>query len=498
MGNVLALDQGTTSSRAIVFDSGGTTLGMAQQEFEQIFPCPGWVEHDAVEIWRTQLDVARQALMAAGLEAKDIAAIGITNQRETTVVWDRSTGEPIHNAIVWQDRRTAERCDELRAGPAAKLFRQRTGLQIDPYFSGTKIAWLLDHVEGARERAESGDLAFGTIDSWLLWNLTAGRVHATDASNASRTLLFDIHEQCWSPELLEALEVPAAVLPSVHDSSEVYGETEPALLGGAILVAGIAGDQQAALFGQMCVRPGMSKNTYGTGCFLLMNTGSKPVASDNGLLTTVAWRLDGQPTYALEGAVFVGGAAVQWLRDGLGIIDSTADVEELAARVDDSGGVFCVPAFTGLGAPHWDAYARGAVLGITRGTSAAHLARATLEGIAHQVADVLEAMVADSGVEIPELRVDGGAAANALLLQIQADLIGAQVVRPTQLECTALGAAYLAGLATGVWTDTEELARRWGIDARFEPRALRDDVAAMRAGWVEAVQRSRGWARPRS
>ncbi|HJO05703.1 MAG TPA: glycerol kinase GlpK [Acidobacteriota bacterium] len=498
MGNVLALDQGTTSSRAVVFDVDGNALGQAQREFGQIFPRPGWVEHDASEIWQTQLAVARDALTAAGLVAGDITAIGITNQRETTVLWDRNTGAPIHNAIVWQDRRTAERCDELRRGPTSSLFRERTGLQIDPYFSGTKVAWLLEHVDGARERAESGELAFGTVDSWLLWNLTAGRVHATDASNASRTLLFDIHDQAWHPELLAALGVPAAVLPTVCDSSKVYGETEPDLFGGAIPVAGIAGDQQAALFGQMCVRPGMAKNTYGTGCFLLMNTGPEAVASDNGLLTTVAWRLDGQPTYALEGSVFIGGAAVQWLRDGLGLIDSAADVEALANRVDDSGGVYCVPAFTGLGAPHWDAYARGAVLGITRGTSAAHLARATLEGIAHQVADVLEAMVADSGVQIPELRVDGGAAANQLLLQVQADLIGARVVRPRQLESTALGAAYLAGLATGVWDNIDELASRWGIDTRFDPQLAREDVASMRSGWSKAVQRSQGWAREES
>ena len=495
MGNVLALDQGTTSSRAIVFDDEGNALGAAQQEFEQIFPQPGWVEHNASEIWRTQLAVAREALAATGLQAADITAIGITNQRETTVVWDRQTGEPIHNAIVWQDRRTAQRCDELRSGPAAAMFRARTGLQLDPYFSGTKVAWLLDHVEGARQRADAGELAFGTIDCWLLWNLTAGRVHATDASNASRTLLFDIHTQDWDAELLAALDVPATVLPTVRDSSEVYGKTDPSLFGDAVRVAGIAGDQQAALFGQMCVQPGMSKNTYGTGCFLLMNTGTEAVASDNGLLTTVAWRLGGQTTYALEGSVFVGGAAVQWLRDGLGIIDSAAAVEALAAQVDDSGGIYCVPAFTGLGAPHWDAYARGAVLGITRGTTAAHLARATLEGIAHQVTDVLQAMVADSGVQIPELRVDGGAAANDLLLQIQADLIGARVVRPTQLESTALGAAYLAGLATGVWHDTDELARRWGVDSGFEPQLAPADAASMRSGWGKAVQRSRGWAR---
>ena len=495
MGNVLALDQGTTSSRAIVFNAEGDALGTAQREFGQIFPQPGWVEHSATEIWQTQLAVAREALVAAGLKAGEITAIGITNQRETTVLWDRRTGEPIHNAIVWQDRRTAQRCDELRSGPTATMFRERTGLQIDPYFSGTKVAWLLDHVEGARQRAESGELAFGTIDSWLLWNLTAGRIHATDASNASRTLLFDIHTQDWDPELLAALDVPATVLPTVRDSSEVYGETDADLLGSAIPVAGIAGDQQAALFGQMCMQPGMSKNTYGTGCFLLMNTGSEAVTSDNGLLTTVAWRLGGRPTYALEGAVFIGGAAVQWLRDGLGIIDSAADVEALAAQVDDSGGIYCVPAFAGLGAPHWDAYARGAVLGITRGTTAAHLARATLEGIAHQVADVLEAMVADSGVQIPELRVDGGAAANDLLLQIQADLIGARVVRPTHLESTALGAAYLAGLATGVWDGTDELAQRWGVDSSFETQMAAGEVASMRSGWGKAVQRSRGWAR---
>ena len=495
---ILALDQGTTSSRAIVFDADGNVLGKAQQALEQIFPRPGWVEHDASEIWHTQLAVARDALAAAGLTAPEVTAIGITNQRETTIVWDRATGEPIYNAIVWQDRRTAKRCDQLRSGSASALFRECTGLKIDPYFSGTKVSWLLDHVDDARRRAEAGELAFGTVDSWLLWNLTAGRVHCTDASNASRTLLFDIHTQAWHPELLTALDVPAALLPTVCDSSEVYGETDPGLFGAAIPVAGMAGDQQAALFGQMCVHPGMSKNTYGTGCFLLMNTGSEPVVSGNGLLTTVAWRLRGQPTYALEGAVFIGGAAVQWLRDGLGIINSAADVERLAAQVDNSGDIYCVPAFTGLGAPHWDAYARGAVFGITRGTSAPHLARATLDGIAHQVTDVLEAMVADSGVQIQELRVDGGAAANELLLQIQANFIGARVVRPTQLESTALGAAYLAGLATGVWDNTNELTRRWRINSSYEPQLAADEVTRSRSGWREAVRRSQGWARGRN
>ncbi len=500
MPHVLALDQGTTSSRAIVFDEAGSVVAMAQREFRQIFPRPGWVEHDPVEIWESQLAVAREALNRAGLAAGDVAALGITNQRETTLVWDRATGEPVANAIVWQDRRTAEACEALKRAGHEELFRARTGLVLDPYFSGTKLAWILDHVPGAREGAEAGRLAFGTVDSWLLWNLTGGglhAIHATDVTNASRTLLWDLHTGEWSAELAAILGVPLGMLPAVRASSEVYGETLPGLFGAPIAIAGVAGDQQAALFGQACLSPGMVKNTYGTGCFLLMNTGGRPVRSAAELLTTPAWRLGtgagARTDYALEGSVFVAGAVVQWLRDGLGIIRSAAEVEALAASVPDAGGVVLVPAFTGLGAPHWDPYARGALLGITRGTTAGHLARAALEGIAFQVADVLAAMAADSGVPVAELRVDGGAAANDLLMQMQADLAGVPVVRPRVQETTALGAAYLAGLAVGVWTSPDEIAGRWQVERRFEPRLDPAAAAVRRERWRRGVERAKGW-----
>ena len=492
MPPILALDQGTTSSRAIVFDGDGKIRGLGQQEFRQIFPQPGWVEHDAEEIWTTQISAAAQALEEARLRPADVAAIGITNQRETTVLWDRATGKPIHHAIVWQDRRTAHLCSELRAAGHEPQVQERTGLLLDPYFSGTKLAWLLDHVEGARARAEAGELAFGTIDSWLVWRLTGGALHLTDPSNASRTLLFSLASGDWDDEMLDLLRVPRSVLPEVRSSSEVYGEaTVPAVAG--VPIAGIAGDQQAALFGQACFAPGMAKNTYGTGCFALMNVGTEPKASRRKLLATVAWGLDGRLEYALEGSVFVGGAVVQWLRDGLGLIESAAEIEQLAASVEDTGDVYLVPAFTGLGTPHWDAYARGTVVGLTRGTTAGHLARAALEGIAFQVADVLEAMTGDSGVELDELAVDGGAARNDLLMQLQADLLGVAIVRPRNTETTALGAAYLAGLAAGVWSNRVEISAE--VEHRFEPAMSRDEAQTKRARWSQAVERSRGWAR---
>ncbi|HEX4764108.1 MAG TPA: glycerol kinase GlpK [Usitatibacter sp.] len=495
MKAVLAFDQGTTSSRAIAFGRDGRILGTAQQEFRQIFPQPGWVEHDAEEIWRTQRDVASQALAAAGLAAADVAAVGITNQRETTVLWDRKTGRPVAPAIVWQDRRTAARCDALRQEGREPLFASRTGLLLDAYFSGTKLAWLLEHVAGARERARRGELAFGTIDSWLVWHLSGGRVHATDASNASRTLLFNIHTLDWDEELLAILDIPRAVLPKVVASSEVVARTDCEGLPNGLAVAGIAGDQQAALFGQACHRPGMAKNTYGTGCFLLMNTGEKPAASRNRLLTTVAWQRGGRTAYALEGSVFIAGAAIQWLRDGLGIIARAADIDALAATVPDAGGVHFVPALSGLGAPYWDPHARGTIVGITRGTTKAHLARATLEAIAFQSAELIEAMAADSGIPLAELRVDGGATASNLLMQMQADLLGVPVVRPRVTETTALGAAYLAGLATGFWRDEEEIASLWSRDRVFEPTLSRGEGAARLGEWKRAVERSREWAR---
>jgi glycerol kinase len=490
MKAILALDQGTTSSRAIVFDHDGSIRAAAQQEFRQIFPQAGWVEHDANQIWQTQLDTARAALEKAGLKDDQIAAIGITNQRETTVLWDRKTGEPIHHAIVWQDRRTSEFCDGLKAAGHADLIQQRAGLVIDAYFSGSKVRWLLDHVPGARQRAERGELAFGTIDSWLVWKLTNGARHIIDPSNASRTMLYNLRGG-WDDELLNVLGVPRSVLPEVRSSSEVFGETT--LLSAPIKIAGIAGDQQAALFGQNCFERGLAKNTYGTGCFMLMNIGAEPQISRHKLLTTVAWQLGGRTDYALEGSVFIGGAAVQWLRDGLGIIKTSHEVEKLAASVPDSGGVYLVPAFAGLGAPHWDQYARGLIAGITRGTTAAHIARAALEGIAFQVADVLEVMKEDSGIAMNGLRVDGGASANDLLMQFQADILQVPVVRPKVIETTALGAAYLAGLAVGFWKDRAEVSRAWQADRTFEPRMSTDETAHRRARWRKALSRAREW-----
>ena len=494
MPYVLALDQGTTSSRAIVFDHNAAIVAVGQQEFPQIFPKPGWVEHDPNEIWATQIAVATEALGRAHLRPRDIAAIGITNQRETTVVWDRETGAPVCNAIVWQDRRTADLCDRLKRDGHDELVRQRTGLVIDAYFSGTKVAWILDNVPGARARAQAGKLAFGTIDSWLVWQLTSDSTHITDVSNASRTMLFNINTRTWDEDLLELLGVPASMLPEVRSSSEVYGRVSTTLGVGGVPIAGIAGDQQAALFGQMCVSPGLTKNTYGTGCFLLQNTGEQPVASKNRLLSTIAWQIGGKTMYALEGSVFIGGAVVQWLRDGLGIIKKSSDVTALAASVPDSGGIYVVPAFAGLGAPHWDPYARGTIVGITRGTTAAHIARAAVEGIAFQVADLLDAVRDDSGIGLTELRVDGGAATNDALLQFQADLLGATVARPKVTETTALGAAYLAGLAVGLWDSPEALSRHWQIDRRFEPARSSSDIEVRRAEWREALNRSKRWA----
>ena len=490
---ILALDQGTTSSRAILFDHAGAIRAIAQKEFPQHFPQAGWVEHDPLEIWSSQLEVARAALAKAGLKAREIAAIGITNQRETTLIWDRRTGEPIQNAIVWQDRRTASFCDDLKRAGHGDLITRKTGLVIDAYFSGSKIHWLLDHVPGARERARRGQLAFGTVDTWLLWKLTGGALHLTDASNASRTLLFNLHTGTWDEDLLRLLDVPRELLPEVRSSSEVYGETIPDLFGTPVPVAGIAGDQQAALFGQNCFTRGLAKNTYGTGCFMLMNTGTQPVASRHQLLTTVAWRRGAETDYALEGSVFIGGAVVQWLRDGLGLIKSSADVESLAASVPDCGGVYLVPAFAGLGAPHWDQYARGTITGLTRGTTAGHIARAALEGIAFQVADVLEVMREDSGILMRELRVDGGASANNLLMQFQADLLQVPVVRPKVAETTALGAACLAGLAVGFWKNRTEVQQAWQPDRTFEPARSRDEVAHRRSRWAEALNRARDW-----
>ena len=490
---ILALDQGTTSSRAILYNHSGTPVASAQKEFRQQFPQPGWVEHDANEIWASQHAVMLAAIAKAGARPEQIAAIGITNQRETTVVWERATGRPIANAIVWQDRRTAGLCDQLKADGKAALIQQKTGLVLDAYFSGTKLKWLLDNVPGARQRADNGELCFGTIDTWLIWNLTHGKTHATDPSNASRTLLFNIHCNSWDDELLALLDIPRAVLPEVRPSSGAFGE---AMLDGvAVPIAGDAGDQQAALFGQGCHAPGMAKNTYGTGCFLLLNTGSIAVTSSNNLLTTTAWQLaHSAPQYALEGSVFIGGAVVQWLRDGLRAIKTAADVEALAAEVPDSGGVYLVPAFAGLGAPHWDPYARGAMFGLTRGSGITHIARAALESIAFQSAEVLAAMEKDAGLKLTELRVDGGATANNLLMQIQADLLGVPVVRPKVLETTALGAAYLAGLAVGFWQDAGDIQRNWQVDRVFEPTLSRDRAAEMMAGWSKAVERSKAWA----
>jgi glycerol kinase len=490
---ILALDQGTTSSRAILFDHSGAVAAVAQREFPQIFPKPGWVEHDPREIWASQVAVATEVLARAQVAAADVAAIGITNQRETTVVWDRETGEPVCNAIVWQDRRTADRCDRLKADGYEGLVRERTGLVIDAYFSGTKVAWILEHVEGARARAAAGRLAFGTVDSWLVWQLTGGRVHVTDVSNASRTMLFNIRTLAWDADLIRMLDVPASMLPEVKASSEVYGRVASGLGLDGVPIAGMAGDQQAALFGQMCVEPGMAKNTYGTGCFLLQNTGTQPVPSENRLISTVAWKVGARTEYALEGSVFIGGAVVQWLRDGLGLIRNSGDVEALAATVSDNGGVYLVPAFAGLGAPHWDPYARGTIVGITRGTGAGHIARAAVESIAYQVADLLDAVHRDSGIALGELRVDGGAARNDMLMQFQADLLGVPVVRPQVTETTASGAAYLAGLAVGFWSSPAEIARQWRAERRFEPSMPASEADRLRGRWHDALARSKGW-----
>lgn len=492
---ILALDQGTTSSRAIVFDKKGTIISTAQKEFKQIYPKAGWVEHDGNEIWSTQAGVAAEAITGANLNGSNIAAIGITNQRETTLIWDRKTGKPVYNAIVWQDRRTSDYCDELKKekGLIEKV-QQKTGLILDSYFSGTKIKWILDNVDGVRKRAENGELAFGTMDSWLVWNFTRGEKHITDVTNASRTMIFNIHDLQWDKELLEILDIPESLLPDVKQSSEVYGETKTTIFATKVPIAGIAGDQQAALFGQRCIESGMVKNTYGTGCFMMMNTGEKPIKSENNLLTTIAWQVDGKVEYALEGSIFIAGAVVQWLRDELGIIRKSADVEKLAASVNDNDGVYLVPAFAGLGAPHWDQHARGTMVGLTRGSNAGHIARAALEGIAYQVMDVLKAMEADSGIEIQELRVDGGATANNLLMQFQSDILRAPVVRPKTLETTALGAAYLAGLAVGYWKDHDEINDQWQMDRKFNPEMDREDALNLVKDWDRALKAAKAWS----
>lgn len=491
---ILSLDQGTTSSRAIIFDHLGNMKSSAQKEFQQYFPKPGWVEHDADEIWSTQAGVAAEAITRAGIEGEQIAAIGITNQRETTVVWDRETGKPLCHAIVWQDRRTSSFCDQLKKDGNDKMIREKTGLVVDAYFSGTKIKWILDNVSGARQKASAGKLAFGTIDTWLLWNFTRGKVHVTDVTNASRTMLFNIHTQAWDEDLLKLLDIPASLLPEVHTCSEVYGYTSGQFLTQHIPVAGIAGDQQAALFGQMCIQPGMVKNTYGTGCFMMMNTGKKAIPSQNNLLTTIAWKIKDDIHYALEGSIFIGGAVVQWLRDGLGLIRSSGEVENLASKVEDNEGVYVVPAFAGLGAPHWKQDARGMITGITRGTTDAHIARACLESIAYQTYEVLKAMESDAGLEIKELRVDGGATVDDMLMQFQADILQTSVIRPRITETTALGAAYLAGLATGYWQDIPEIARQWQVDKVFKPEMPADKVTNLLKGWQRAVEAAKFWA----
>ncbi len=493
---VMALDQGTTSCRCILFDRQGNQISVAQKEFPQIYPKPGWVEHDAMEIWSTQVGVAREAMLMARATADDIAGIGITNQRETTIVWDKKTGEPVYNAIVWQCRRTAEYCDKLVEQGYTDMVRSKTGLKIDAYFSGSKIAWILDHVPGARARAEAGELIFGTIDTWLIWNLTGGRVHVTDYSNASRTMLFNIHTLEWDDELLKLLNIPRSMMPEPKPSSYVYGETDPAIAGGLIPISGAAGDQQCALFGQTCFNSGDAKNTYGTGGFLLMNTGSKPVESKNGLVTTIAWGVNDKVNYALEGSIFVAGAAVQWLRDEMQLIESASASEKYASEVPDTGGVYMVPAFVGLGAPHWDPYARGTIVGITRGTNRKHIIRATLESLAYQTCDVLSAMEADSGIKLHSLKVDGGASANDFLMQFQADMIHAEVRRPSCIETTALGAAYLAGLATGFWQDLADVKNNWQISGSFVPRMSEADRQERLKGWQRAVKAAGGWALP--
>lgn len=491
MKYILSLDQGTTSSRAILFDQKGQMCSVAQKEFRQYYPQPGWVEHDAAEIWETQLAVAREAIANLGISAEEIAAIGITNQRETTILWDKRNGKPVHNAIVWQCRRTAPYCDSLKEAGWAEKIREKTGLLIDAYFSATKIRWILQNVPEAKALAESGNLLFGTIDTWLIWNLTGGQVHATDYSNASRTMLFNIHTLEWDKEILDLLEIPASILPEVRPSSGVFGNTLPLLFGAAIPVSGVAGDQQAALFGQACFSPGSAKNTYGTGGFLLMNTGDEPVLSKNGLVTTIAWGLDGKITYALEGSIFVAGAAIQWLRDELHLISSAGETEALCKEVEDTCGVYLVPAFVGLGAPYWDPYARGALTGLTRGANRNHIVRATVESMAYQTYDVLHAMEQDAGIPLAELRVDGGAAANSFLLQFQSDITGVPVLRPSTLETTALGAAYLAGLAVGYWDDLTEIRRNWQVSAAFNPSLSQETAAEKVDGWHHAVQQAR-------
>ena len=490
MKYVLALDQGTTSSRAVLFDRVGQIKALAQKEFKQIFPQAGWVEHDPEELWSSQLQVAKEII--DGVDKTDIFTIGITNQRETTVIWDKTTGKTIYNAIVWQDRRTAYMTDRLKIDGLEQIFQSKTGLVLDPYFSGTKVKWILDNIEGARAKAEQGKLAFGTVDAWLVWNLTDGRHHITDVTNASRTLLYNIHELSWDSELLDILDIPTSILPEVVSSSTVYGSTAKKLFGFEIPISGIAGDQQAALFGQNCIKPGMVKNTYGTGCFVLMNTGGKPIKSGQNLLTTIAWQLSDKVEYALEGSVFVGGAVVQWLRDGLGIIKSSSEIEDIASQVNKTEGVYLVPAFSGLGAPYWDPHARGTIVGITRGTTHSHIARAALESIAYQSFDLLKAMEADSGIQLEQLRVDGGAAVNNLLMQFQADLLGVSVIRPKITETTALGAAYLAGLSVGFWEDWDEISGQWQTERKFEPVMSKDEIKTLYSGWLNAVEKSKG------
>ncbi len=487
---ILALDQGTSSSRAIVFDQYGQTKAVSQKEFTQIFPKPGWVEHNPMEIWSSQASVIAEAITSIDINGLNIAAIGITNQRETTIVWDAETGEPVYNAIVWQDRRTSEFCDCLKRDGRTDLIRSKTGLIIDAYFSATKILWILENVPGARKRAEEGKLRFGTVDTWLIWMLTRGEVHVTDVTNASRTMLFNIHTLEWDKELLNLFGIPESMMPQVKSSSEVYGYTKTTLFAHEVPIAGIAGDQQAALFGQMCTEPGSVKNTYGTGCFMLMNSGERPIMSSNNLLTTIAWKIGDTVNYALEGSIFVAGSVVQWLRDGLGIIRSSSEVEALAASVPDNGGVYFVPALTGLGAPHWDQYAKGSIYGLSRGSSAAHIARAALEGIAFQTMDIVNAMQKDAGVTLKELKVDGGASRNNLLMQFQADILGTSVIRPIVTETTALGAAYLAGLAVGYWESIDHIKSQWGVEMEFKPEASKDTVAELKAGWAEAISRT--------
>jgi glycerol kinase len=492
---ILALDQGTTSSRALLFDHNGNIRSVAQKEFTQIFPKPGWVEHDPKEIWSSQVAVAAEAMSKISINGTHLQGIGITNQRETTIVWDKKTGEPVYNAIVWQDRRTSAYCDELKEKGLAETIRSKTGLVIDAYFSGTKIKWILDNVTGARAKAEKGELAFGTVDSWLVWKLTQGRKHVTDVSNASRTMLFNINTLKWDAELLSLFDIPLAMMPEVASSSEIYEYSNTTFFASKVPIGGIAGDQQAAMFGQMCVDEGMVKNTYGTGCFILKNTGSKPFLSKNNLVTTIAWQLNGKVTYALEGSIFIGGAVVQWLRDGLGIISSSAEIESLAAMVPDNGDVYFVPSFTGMGAPYWDQYARGVMIGISRGTNRSHIARAALEGIAYQTMDVMNAMEIDTNMQITELRVDGGASANNLLMQFQSDILGIPVIRPEVVETTALGAAYLAGLSTGFWNSIDELKNQWKLNRKFSPMLNAEEVNGLKTKWADAVERAKSWSK---